>query len=287
MSRWSKRTRGTDKRAIFGLTAERLALATLGAGLVLVLLGPLLALMLATSPAVFWDGLSHPLVWPALKLSAVTTFVSLFIVVVLGTPLAWVLAQSAARWTRWLETALLLPMVIPPAVSGIALLLAFGRRGVFTSGIGLNASLAFTSLAVVIAQVFVSAPFYLQAATSVFRRLDPSVLLVARTLGTRPIRLFLRLGVPLAASGLMPAAAVSWARALGEFGATLMFAGNLEGVTQTLPLAIYLASETDMRVARALSLVLIVVAFGVLVVIRRETLGGGRERRTRNEVWHG
>lgn len=254
------------------MRSEKLLLAALSAGLVVLLVAPLVALVVKTPPSVFWAGLVHPLVWSALKLSAVTTAVSLFVVVVLGTPLAWLLSQSKACWSGWLETALLLPMVIPPAVSGITLLLAFGRRGLFTSGLGFeDTSLAFTSLAVVIAQVFVSAPYYVQAATSVFRRLDPSVLLVARTLGARPWRLFSRIAVPLAASGLVPAAAVSWARALGEFGATLMFAGNLEGVTQTLPLAIYIASESDMRAAQSLSLVLVGVAFGVLFLIRRET----------------
>jgi molybdate transport system permease protein len=268
---------------------ERLLLGALGAGLVVILMAPVLALMVRTPPSEFWAGLFHPLVWSALKLSATTTFASLSIVVVFGTPLAWMLSQSTSRWCGWFETALLLPMVIPPAVSGITLLLAFGRRGLFTAGLGFaNTSLAFTSLAVVIAQVFVSAPYYVQAAISVFRRLDENVLLVARTLGTRPWRLFTRIAVPLAASGLVPAAAVSWARALGEFGATLMFAGNLEGVTQTLPLAIYIASESDMRAAQSLSLLLVIVAFGILFLLRRETshsAAGAPHDRGRERDW--
>lgn len=263
--------------------AERLLLFVLAAGLVVVLLGPLLALVLKTSPFVFVSGLSHPLVWAALKLSAFTTAVSLGLVVLLGTPLAWVLSQSKASWTRWLETVLLLPMVIPPAVSGITLLLAFGRNGLFTAGLGLEVSVAFSTAAVVLAQIFVSAPYYVQAALSVFRRLDANVLLVARTLGTYPWHLFTRIAVPLAAGGLIPAAAVTWARALGEFGATLMFAGNLEGVTQTLPLAIYVASESDMRAAQALSLVLVGAAFLVLFVIRRETSSAGVQRTPERE----
>jgi molybdate transport system permease protein len=268
----SERRPRLEKPRFERLQFEKLLLAALGTGLVVLLVAPLVALVVKTPPSVFWTGLFHPLVWAALKLSAVSTCASLVLVLVFGTPLAWLLSQSKSRWCRWLETALLLPMVIPPAVSGITLLLAFGRRGLFTAGLGFeDTSLAFTSLAVVIAQVFVSAPYYVQAATTVFRRLDENVLLVARTLGARPLRLFSQIAVPLAASGLVPAAAVSWARALGEFGATLMFAGNQEGVTQTLPLAIYVASESDMRAAQSLSLVLVVVAFGVLFLIRRDS----------------
>lgn len=252
---------------------ERTGLAFGGALLLLLLVAPVVALLLKTPPSVLLAGLFHPLVWPALKLSVATTLASLLVVVTLGTPLAWLLSQSNSTWARWIETLVLLPMVIPPAVSGLTLLLAFGRHGVFTEGLGLSGtSLAFTSTAVVLAQVFVSAPFYVQSAVSVFRRLDENVILVARTLGARPLRLLLRIALPLAGSGLVPAAAVSWARALGEFGATLMFAGNLEGVTQTLPLAIYTASESDMRAAQALSTVLVVVAFGVLFLVRRASM---------------
>lgn len=251
------------------LRVEHAVLATFGAGLAFLLVAPVAALFIQTPPSVLWQGFFHPLVWPALKLSAVTTMASLVVIITLGTPLAWVVARAKTRWLRWVETALMLPMVIPPAVSGIALLLAFGRRGLFTLGLGFDdVSIAFTPVAVVLAQVFVSAPYYVQAGVTTFRRLDEEVLLVARTLGTGPIRLFFRIAVPLAATGLVSAGAVTWARSLGEFGATLMFAGNLQGTTQTLPLAIYVASESDMRAAQALSLVLVVVAFGLLVLMR-------------------
>lgn len=258
------------------LRTEQWGLTALGGVLVIVLSAPVVALLVKTPPDVLLTGLAHPQVWAALRLSAVTTFASLLVVVIFGTPLAWVLSQQDSRFARWLETVLLLPMVIPPAVSGLTLLLAFGRRGVFTNALGLESSVAFTSAAVVIAQVFVSAPYYVQAGLSVFRSLDASVLLVARTLGARPWKLFWRIAVPLASSGLISGAAVSWARALGEFGATLMFAGNLEGVTQTLPLAIYTAAESDLRVAQALSLVLVMVAFGVLFIMRRSSPSGTR-----------
>jgi molybdate transport system permease protein len=126
---------------------------------------------------------------------------------------------------------------------------------------------------VVLAQVFVSAPFYVQAATAAFRGLDPAVLVVARTLGARPGRVFFRVALPMARAGLVGGAGMAWARALGEFGATLMFAGNMPGRTQTLPLAIYTALESNLRAAQALALMLVAVAFGLLLVLRRRQGG--------------
>jgi molybdate transport system permease protein len=170
---------------------------------------------------------------------------------------------------RTLETLLQLPVVIPPAVAGVAMLLAFGRRGLLAGFLyPAGSSLAFTRAAVVMAEVFVSAPFFVQAAISAFRRIDANVIVVARSFGARPLRVLLRVGLPLAAPGLLAGAAMSWARSLGEFGATLMFAGNLSGRTQTLPLAIYTALEADLRVAQALSLVLVAVALALLLIVR-------------------
>jgi molybdate transport system permease protein len=230
---------------------------------------PVLALFTSTSAADFYQGLAHPLVWPALRLSLVTTSLSLVIVVLLGMPLAWSLARARGRLVRAVETAVQLPIVIPPAVAGIALLLAFGRRGSFAGWFYAEApTVTFTTAAVVMAEVFVSAPFFVQAATSAFRRVDPKLLLVARTFGASPLRVYFRIAIPLAAPGLVAGAAMSWARSLGEFGATLMFAGNLQGETQTLPLAIYTALESDLRAAQALSIVLVVVAFALLVLVR-------------------
>jgi molybdate transport system permease protein len=206
-------------------------------------------------------------VWPALRLSLLTTAVSLALVVALGTPLAWMLASSHGRLARAVETIVELPIVIPPAVAGVAMLLAFGRRGLLAPLLT-GHSLAFTTAAVVMAEVFVSAPFYVQAATSAFRRVDPDLLVVARTFGASPLRVLFRVAIPIAAPGLAAGAAMSWARSLGEFGATLMFAGNLEGRTQTLPLAIYTALESDLRAAQALSVILVVVAFGLLLLMR-------------------
>jgi len=251
------------------LLPQRRALVLSGAVLVLFLALPLVALLLSTSLTDFRDGLQHPLVWPALRLSLFTTLCSLVLVVGFGTPLSWTLSQARGRWARAVETAVQLPIVIPPAVAGIALLLAFGRRGAFSGWLYPQGhSLTFTTAAVVIAEVFVSAPFFVQAATSAFRRIDPELLIVARSFGATPWRVFLRVALPLAAPGVVAGAAMSWARSLGEFGATLMFAGNLQGETQTLPLAIYTALESDLRAAQALSVVLMGVAFTLLLVVR-------------------
>jgi molybdate transport system permease protein len=258
---------------------QRFALGALGALLVGFLALPLLALYATASLSDVQLGLHHPLVWPALKLSVFTTLTTSVIVVALGTPLAWTLAGQRSRFARAIETALQLPIVIPPAVAGVAMLLAFGRRGLLSGVLYPSGwSVTFTTAAVIMAEVFVSAPFYVQAASSAFRRIDPQLIVVARTFGAAPFSVFFRVALPLAAPGLVAGAAMSWARALGEFGATLMFAGNLEGRTQTLPLAIYTALESDMRAAQALSMLLVLVAFGLLLLIRSSLQRGGEAR---------
>ena len=251
------------------LRAQQGFLAVMGAVMVAFLGVPLLALFASSSASAFEVGLRHPLVWPAMRLSLATTSLSLVVVVLLGTPLAWSLARAEGYTARAVETAVQLPIVIPPAVAGVAMLLAFGRRGLLAGWLYPEGwSVAFTTTAVVLAQVFVSAPFFVQAAASAFRRVDPRLVVVARSFGASPLRVFYRVAVPLAAPGLVAGAAMSWARALGEFGATLMFAGNLQGQTQTLPLAIYTALEADMRAAQALSMILVVVAFALLLFVR-------------------
>lgn len=250
------------------MRAQRWALALAGALLLGFLTLPVVALFTTAPLAELGRGLGHPLVWPALRLSLFTSLSTLALSVVFGTPLAWSLARAKGPLARGLETLLELPVVIPPAVAGVALLLAFGARGLLASLYPAGFSLTSTTTAVVLAELFVSAPFYVQSATSAFRRLDPRFLLVARTFGASPLRVFFRVALPLAAPGLVAGAALCWARALGEFGATLMFAGNLEGRTQTLPLAIYAALESDLRAAQALSMILIASAFLLLLVVR-------------------
>jgi molybdate transport system permease protein len=241
----------------------------MGGPMVLFLCLPLASLFAMTGVSDFVDGLRSAAVWPALRLSLSTTAASLVLVLASGTPLGWVLARSSSRFARTLEVLLGLPIVVPPAVAGVALLLTFGRRGLLTGHLYPESwRVAFTTTAVVLAEAFVSAPFYVQAAASAFRRIDDGVLVVARSLGAFPLRTFFRVALPLAAPGLFAGAAMSWARALGEFGATLMFAGNLEGKTQTLPLAIYSALEVDLRAAQATSVLLVVVAFALLFIVR-------------------
>ncbi len=242
------------------------------------LLVPLLALLVMAAPDELAAGFSDPAVWPALRLSLLTTTVSLVVVVVGGLPLAWTLSQARGRMARVLrpvETALQLPIVMPPAVAGVALLLAYGRRGWLGAHLPEGWHIGFTTLAVILAEIFVSAPFFLQTATAAFRSLDPELLSVARALGASRSRVFFRVVLPLAARGLAAGAAMSWARALGELGATLMFAGNLQGVTQTAPLAVYTALESDFWAAQAMALVLVVVAFGVLLLVRALARRGG------------
>jgi molybdate transport system permease protein len=242
----------------------------LGAGLLFALLAfPLAALLLDAPPRALLQGLHDPAVLPAAALSLATTAASLVLIIAGGTPLAWTIARGSGRRWRALETLVELPAVLPPAVAGVALLLAFGRRGLLGPGLArLGLGLPFTSAAVVVAQSFVAAPFYVQAAVAAFRRLDPDLLFVARTLGAGRARVFLTVAVPVARPGLAAGAALAWARALGEFGATLMFAGNMLGRTQTLPLAIYTALVSDLRTSQSLSSLLVAAAFALLIAVR-------------------
>ena len=233
-----------------------------GAALLGLLVIPLVALVASTSPGDLSAAVSSSAFAPALWLSLRTTLLSLAAILILGTPLAWWLASTDTRATRIASILVELPIVVPPAVIGVALLQAFGRRGLF------GTSLAFTTTAVVIAQVVVAAPFYVQAAANAFRKVEPDMLVVARTLGATPAGAFFRVALPIARQGLIVGASLAWARALGEFGATLLFAGNMPGETQTMPLAIYAALESDVRVAVAFSLVLAGVGALMLLGLR-------------------
>ncbi|HVZ74361.1 MAG TPA: ABC transporter permease [Polyangia bacterium] len=259
----------TAARGRFARAAWPVTLGALAGVMLLLALLPLAGLLFTATPAELAAGLGDPLVGPAVRLTLATTTVSLALVVACGTPLAWLLARRRGRLARVVETLVELPVVLPPAVAGVALLLAFGRRGLLGGPLAaLGIGLPFSRAAVVLAQSFVAAPFYVQAALVAFRRLDPEVVVVARSLGASPARVFFTIAAPLAAPALGGGAALCWARALGEFGATLMFAGNLVGRTQTLPLAIYAALETDVRTAQSLSLVLVAVAGALLVAVR-------------------
>lgn len=238
--------------------------------MVLLLALPLLAIFLKTLPqSGLWQALQQPLVTQALWLSFVTSASSLVVAIGLGTPLAYLLARYRFRGAGLLDTLIDVPMVLPPTVAGVALLMAFGRRGLL--GPWLEAAgihIGFTPLAVVLAQSFVSTPFYTRAAQAAFRGVDQELERVAYTLGYSPCKTFLHVTVPLAFPSLLSGAVMAWTRALGEFGATIMFAGNLAGRTQTMPLAIYLAMETDLTAALALAVLLILLPFGTLLLVR-------------------
>ena len=196
-----------------------------------------------------------------LELAGVTTLVLL----VLGTPLAWWLASSKHWVARVVGLLIELPIMIPPAVIGVALLMTFGRQGLLGGALeALGVQVIFTTGAVVLAQVVVSAPFYVRAAASAFSGVDEELLIVARSLGASQLQAIRRIALPMALPGLLTGASLAWARALGEFGATLLFAGNMSGKTQTMPLAIFSALEVDVKLAVVFSLVL-TVAGGLLL----------------------
>jgi molybdate transport system permease protein len=209
-------------------------------------------------------------VMDALALSLTTTAISLVLMVALGTPLALLLARRRFRGALLLETVIDLPIVLPPSVAGLALLLLLGRSGLLGGPLrALGVELPFTTAAVVVAQWFVAAPFFIRSARTGFAAVDHDLEDAARVDGASERQLFLHVTVPLAGSALTAGLVMAWARALGEFGATIMFAGNVEGHTQTLPLVVYgefQAGSLDTSVAAASMLVL--AAFGVLVAVR-------------------
>lgn len=206
----------------------------------------------------------------ALLLSLWSSSVALLVIVALGTPLAWVLARHRSRSMRLLDTLIDLPIILPPAVAGIALLTAFGRRGVFGEWLDrVGISIGFSTTAVIIAQIFVSAPFFVRTARSGFMRIERSLEEAAADLGASPWRVFVHVTLPLSRSSLIAGAVLAWARALGEFGATIMFAGNREGVTQTMPLAIYERfGAGDLGAALVLSSVLMGLSIVFLITVR-------------------
>ena len=246
--------------------------AALGVALVAL---PLLGLLLGTEWAGLLRHLSAPLVWPAIRLSLVTTLITLALAVALGTPLAWLLSRAEGRRASWLRALITVPVVLPPVVGGVALLLAYGREGLVGAPVfvAFGLRLPFTPTAVVLAQVFVSLPFYVLAVEGAMRSVDGRYDAIAATLGASPTRVFTRVALPLAAPGIAAGAALAWARALGEFGATITFAGNLTGRTQTAPLAVYVALQDDPQAAIALSIAMLVVSIAILGLLRGRWAG--------------
>lgn len=237
--------------------------------LLLFLLLPMLALFLRIEPAMLAANLVNPQVFQAVNLSIMTTTVSTSLTLLFGTPLAYLLARRRFRGRAAIDTLLDLPMVLPPSVAGIALLLAFGRRGLlgsYLTDLGLN--IAFTQTAVVLAQLFVAAPFYVKSAIAGFGNVDRELEQAAALDGATGWAVFRYITIPLAWSALFGGAVMTWARALGEFGATIIFAGNFPGRTQTMPLAIYIGFELELTVALTLSAILLTISFLVLFIVK-------------------
>lgn len=245
-------------------------LAGLAAALFLALLVlPVASLLLRVPPGVLLERLRSPVVTQALWLSLLTSLASSMAVIVLGLPVAYLLAGRAFPGKRVLETLVDLPMVLPPTVAGVGLLLAFGRMGLVGRVLApMGVTIPFTTAAVVLAQAFVAGPFFVNAARAGFEAVEPQYLRAAATLRSSAGYTFLRVVLPLSVPALLAGAAMTWARALGEFGATITFAGNLPGVTQTMPLAVYIALQSDLEAAVALSAILLVFSFALLLVLR-------------------
>lgn len=245
-------------------------LALLSLPLLLFLLVPLLALLLRVRVADLLIHVVDPSVAQAIRLSLLTTLITTLIALLAGTPVAYVLARRHFRGRSVLDTLIDLPMVLPPSVAGIALLVAFGRRGLlgqYLADMGL--SVAFTQTAVVLAQTFVAAPFYIKAAAAGFASVEPELEQAAAIDGASPWRVFRSITLPLSAPAILSGLVMTWARALGEFGATIIFAGNFPGRTQTMPLAIYIGFELNFNVALTLAVILLITSFGVLFVVKR------------------
>ena len=230
---------------------------------------PLVALFLRTSPAHLLANLSDPQVIQAVSLSLVTTLLTLAVTLIFGTPVAYLLARWDFPFRRVIDTLLDLPTVLPPSVAGIALLMAFGRRGLLGDWFEvLGIQIAFSQAAVVLAQTFIAAPFFVKAAILGFASVEPELEQAAALDGASGWQVFRRITLPLSWTALISGSVMTWARALGEFGATIIFAGNYPGRTQTMPLAIYIGFELDLDVALTLSVILVGCSFLVLMVVK-------------------
>jgi molybdate transport system permease protein len=230
---------------------------------------PVVAIFLRVPPGELVAQLGDERARDALLVSLKTSVIAHAFILLVGTPAAYLLANRAFRGRSVLISLLELPLVLPPAVAGLGLLAAFGRSGLLGDELGfLGLSIPFTQVAVVLAVCFVASPFYLRSALAAFEGVDPALLGAARTLGARPARVFARVALPLALPGLGAGSTLAFARGLGEFGATIMFAGSLPGRTQTAPLAIYDALDEDFGVALALGALLVVVSLALLLAVK-------------------
>ncbi|MEK7248202.1 MAG: ABC transporter permease [Chloroflexota bacterium] len=263
-------SRTTDRGQSAIAAAETVVVFVLGLAAVLFLGLPVFAIVeRAIERTDLLDVISSSTVTEALRISLVTTSISLGLVIVFGTPLAYVLARYRFPGHALVDTLVDLPIVLPPAVGGLGLLMAFGRRGILGGWLDdVGVELAFTTTAVVMAQTFVASPFYIRSAKAGFEAVDRDLEHVAYTLGSSRSGAFFRVAIPAAMPSLLAGAVMAWARALGEFGATIMFAGSFAGRTQTVPLAVYRSLETGIDVPLALSTLLVAISFAILLTFR-------------------
>jgi molybdate transport system permease protein len=234
---------------------------------------PVVALFLRVPLGDLIDAWGTPAARDALVVSIKTSAIAHAAVLLIGTPAAYAIGRGRFRGRTLVLSLIELPLVLPPAVAGIALLVTFGRLGLLGGTLdALGINVAFTQLAVILAVAFVESPLYLRAAIASFEGVDGTLLEAARTLGARPFRVFARVALPLAGAGLGAASALALARGLGEFGATLLFAGSLQGVTQTLPLAVYAQFEVNLDTALAIGALFVV--FGVALLLALKLIPG-------------
>jgi molybdate transport system permease protein len=233
------------------------------------LLLPIAAIFLRIPPGELLDGMRSEAAVDALVVTLKTNLVANALILVVGTPAAYLIATRSFRGRALAITLVELPLVLPPAVAGIGLLAAFGRFGLLGEELdALGIQIGFTQLAVILAVTFVASPFYLRAAIAAFEAVDRDLTAAARTLGAGPARTFLRVALPLASGGLGAGWALAFARGIGEFGATIMFAGSLQGVTQTLSLAVYEQFDVDFDTALAIGAELVVVSAAILLAVK-------------------
>jgi molybdate transport system permease protein len=247
-------------------TVALLAAAALSLAFLLI---PIVAIFAELSFGELVDGLRSDVAVDALRVTAETNLIALALIVLLGTPTAYLLATRRFRGRALVVTLVELPLVLPPAVAGLGLLAAFGRFELLGRAFGaVGVEIAFTKVAVVLAVAYVASPFYVRTAIAAFEAVDPDLVAASRTLGAGPARTFARVSLPLAAGGLGAGLALAFARGLGEFGATIMFAGSLQGVTQTLSLAVYQEFDVDFENALAIGALLVVASALVLLTAK-------------------
>lgn len=260
-----------------GLSSPR-GLSAIGIPAAALIVVPVVAVAWRTPWSNFVDAISDEASFTALKLSLRTSLITTVLALVFGTPLAWSMAMSRFRGRSLVRALVVLPMVLPPVIGGVALLFAFGRRGMLGGLLDdwFGIRLAFTETAAIMSQFFVAAPFFIVVMEAAFEQLDQRIVGTARSFGLGPWRTFVTVTLPLVGPSLLAGLVLTWARALGEFGATITFAGNTPGRTQTVPLAVYSALESGGDSALALSVLMVVISIGVLAGLRGRWVGALR-----------